>query len=123
VHHDDGQTTVKVLFDLPLGQELGSLVVAHHVAEGHRSAFARRSPIAQEPQGAYGARVNNPMDLLLQGLSQDDFRAVHIVLVYLIGARAPEPVVRSHVKDGAASLHGAADVTSGPDITLEPLQS
>src|SRR5215510_522994 len=123
VDDDHGQAARREFLGHALGEELGALIVADHVLEGHRRGLGSQASIAGKADGAEARGIDHATDASVRAGLEDGAGAVHIVAVDLTGILRPQPIVRRDVEDEAAAGEGGGEGLRVEDVAAEDLDA
>ena len=104
-HHRQPLLPLQALH-LLLRQELGALVDADHVVEGHRRLLVRRRAAGCLAQHRDGGGVDDALHPLPERLLHELARARHVGAVHGLRVAHPDPVVGGDVEQCRAALQG-----------------
>ena len=106
VHNHHRKTAAGGIQRQPLRQELGPLIVAHHVFERHGRVFVPDSA-ARNADTTHGAGIYDALDPGVPGGLQQVAGSLHVGAVEIVRVAGPQPVVGGHVEHQAATGGGA----------------
>src|SRR5215470_3805994 len=116
VDDDHGQAARREFLGHTLGEELGALVVADHVLEGHRRGLGSRASIARKTDGAETRRIDYATDAGARAGLAHGSGAVPVVALALATIFPPQGTARRDAEAAPPAREGAGEGLRVKDV-------